>query len=54
VDEFYDRKVKLMLSAAVPLAALYSGAKLAHEFERTRSRLTEMQSHAYLAAPHRP
>jgi len=54
VDEFYDRKVNLMLSAAVPLASLYSGSKLAREFERTRSRLTEMQSHEYLAAPHRP
>ena len=54
VDEFYDRKVNLMLSAAVPLASLYSGSKLAREFERTRSRLAEMQSHDYLAAPHRP
>jgi cell division protein ZapE len=54
VDEFYDRKVNLMLSAAVPLAALYAGTRLAREFERTRSRITEMQSHDYLAAPHRP
>lgn len=54
VDEFYDRKVNLMLSAAVTLRALYSGTKLMREFERTRSRLTEMQSHDYLAAPHRP
>ena len=54
VDEFYDRRVKLKLSAAVPLASLYAGSKLAREFERTKSRLTEMQSHDYLAAPHRP
>lgn len=54
VDEFYDRKVNLMLSAAVPLPSLYSGSKLAREFERTRSRITEMQGHDYLAAPHRP
>jgi cell division protein ZapE len=54
VDEFYDRKVKLILSAAVPLAELYAGRKLRREFERTRSRLTEMQSHDYLAAAHRP
>lgn len=54
VDEFYDRRVKLKLSAAVPLASLYSGSKLVREFERTRSRLTEMQGHDYLAAPHRP
>ena len=54
VDEFYDRRVKLILSAAVPLGQLYSGRRLAQIFERTRSRLEEMQSHAYLAAPHRP
>jgi len=54
VDEFYDRKVKLILSAAVPIDELYAGNKLAHDFERTRSRLIEMQSHDYLAAAHRP
>jgi len=54
VDEFYDRRVKLFLSAAVPLDALYSGKRLGREFERTRSRLIEMQSHDYLAAPHLP
>lgn len=54
VDEFYDRNVKLALSAAVPLKELYAGGKLDFEFERTRSRLLEMQSHEYLARPHRP
>lgn len=54
VDEFYDRQVKLVLSAAVPLDALYQGSRLAFEFQRTRSRLLEMQSHDYLARPHRP
>jgi cell division protein ZapE len=54
VDEFYDRRVKLILSAAVPLDRLYAGERLATLFERTRSRLEEMQSHAYLAAPHLP
>jgi cell division protein ZapE len=54
VDEFYDRNVKLLLSAAVPLGELYTGQKLAFEFERTTSRLVEMQSHHYLARPHRP
>ncbi|GAB1262228.1 cell division protein ZapE [Aurantivibrio plasticivorans] len=54
VDEFYDRNVKLVLSAAVPLADLYQGGRLAFEFERTVSRLLEMQSHEYLARPHRP
>lgn len=54
VDEFYDRNVKLLITAAVPLQDLYTGRKLAFEFERTRSRLTEMQSHEYLARPHLP
>lgn len=53
VDEFYDRNVNLMLAAAVPIDALYTGTKLAFEFERTTSRLVEMQSHDYLSAPHR-
>lgn len=53
VDEFYDRSVKLILAAAVPLPALYRGQRLAFEFKRTASRLEEMQSTAYLAAPHR-
>ncbi|MEJ2383823.1 MAG: cell division protein ZapE [Xanthomonadales bacterium] len=54
VDEFYDRNVKLLMSAAVPVNELYRGRRLAFEFERTASRLTEMQSHAYLARPHLP
>ena len=54
VDEFYDRNVKLVLAAAVPLDQLYAGGRLGFEFERTRSRLLEMQSHDYLARPHRP
>ena len=54
VDEFYDRNVKLLLSAEAAIPALYSGKKLAFEFERTKSRLTEMQSHEYLARPHLP
>ena len=54
VDEFYDRHVKLVLSAARPLAGLYSEGKLSFEFQRTISRLLEMQSREYLAKPHRP
>lgn len=54
VDEFYDRNVNLILSAAVPLDALYRGDKLRAEFERTESRLIEMQSEAYLARAHKP
>ena len=52
VDEFYDRRVKLILSAKVDVAALYAGTRLAFEFERTTSRLVEMQSTDYLALPH--
>lgn len=54
VDELYDRHVKLILSAAVPLTDLYIGQGLAFVFERTRSRLLEMQSEDYLAREHRP
>ncbi len=53
VDELYDRNVKLVLSAAGPPEALYRGERLAFEFERTRSRLVEMQTHDYLARPHK-
>ena len=52
VDEFYDRHVKLMLSADVDLDSLYQGDRLAFEFQRTKSRLIEMQSKEYLALPH--
>lgn len=48
VDEFYDRRVKLILSAAVPLAQLGQASLLDGEFERALSRLAEMQSHDYL------
>ncbi|HLT64180.1 MAG TPA: cell division protein ZapE [Pseudohongiella sp.] len=54
VDELYDRHVKLIMSAEVPLQELYSGHELAFVFERTRSRLLEMQSEDYLALEHRP
>ncbi len=53
IDEFYDRRVKLVLSAAAPMARLYQGERLAFEFQRTVSRLQEMQTEAYLGSPHR-
>ncbi len=53
VDEFYDRNVKLILSAEVPILELYSGGRLEFEFQRTQSRLQEMQSEEYLARSHR-
>jgi len=49
VDELYDRRVRLILSAAVPLARLGPPDLLDGEFQRALSRLAEMQSHAYLA-----
>ena len=53
VDEFYDRHVKLVLSAAAPITELYDGERLRAEFGRTESRLIEMQSEEYLALAHR-
>jgi cell division protein ZapE len=53
VDEFYDRHVKLVLSAAAPITELYDGERLRAEFGRTESRLIEMQSEEYLALEHR-
>ncbi len=52
VDEFYDRKVKLIVSAATEIDTLYQGNRLQFEFSRTASRLSEMQSNEYLHAPH--
>jgi len=54
VDEFYDRNVKLIISAEVALQSLYTGGRLGFEFQRTLSRLLEMQSHEFLARPHKP
>lgn len=52
VDEFYERHVTLILTAEVPLTSLYQGKRHGFEFQRTISRLTEMQTPAYLAKPH--
>ena len=54
IDEFYDRNVKMLISATNPIDGLYSGQRLAFEFQRTASRLTEMQSNDFLAKPHLP
>jgi len=53
IDEFYDRGVNVILSAAAAPADLYRGEKLKFEFQRTASRLVEMQSKEYLARAHR-
>jgi|TARA_B110000444_G_C18847402_1_gene603037 cell division protein ZapE len=54
VDEFYDRNVKVVLSAEVDLMSLYIDGALTFEFQRTKSRLLEMQSYEYLSRPHQP
>jgi cell division protein ZapE len=63
VDEFYDRRVKLMLGAAVPVDQLVADAADSDGFqahlnmslkERLASRLTEMQTRQYLSLPHLP
>ncbi|MCZ2723051.1 cell division protein ZapE [Marinomonas sp. 15G1-11] len=54
VDEFYDRHVKLIISAEVPIHEIYTGTQLAFEYDRTVSRLLEMQSEEYLSLEHRP
>ena len=52
VDEFYDRRVKLIVAAAASPENLYKGNRLEFEYQRTLSRLIEMQSTEYLALPH--
>lgn len=54
VDEFYERHVKLIISAEVAMESLYHSGRLEFEFKRCLSRLQEMQSHDYLASEHIP
>jgi len=53
VDELYDRQVNLVCTADAAPPQLYEGQRLGGAFERTASRLIEMQSAEYLATPHR-
>ncbi len=53
VDELYDRRVKLAVTAQAPAVELYDGKRLRGDFARTESRLIEMQSREYLAEAHR-
>jgi len=52
VDSFYERKVKFVCSAAASPDKLYVEGEGAFEFQRTVSRLMEMQSPEYLALDH--
>ena len=53
VDVLYDRRVKLIMSAEVPVSELYNEGLMANEFARTVSRIQEMQSAEYLALDRR-
>ncbi|MBS6211312.1 MAG: cell division protein ZapE, partial [Proteus hauseri] len=52
VDEFYERKVKLIINANVEMNEIYQGDFLRFEYQRCLSRLQEMQSEEYLVQPH--
>ena len=53
IDEFYDRHVKLIVSAEASADNLYTGKRLSFEFERAASRLFEMQTDEYLGTAHK-
>lgn len=52
VDLLYDHNVSLILSAEDVPEALYDGRDLAFEFQRTASRLREMQSREWMSRKH--
>lgn len=53
IDEFYDRRVNVFVTAEAGPDELYTGSELAFEFERTASRLHEMSTTEYIGAAHR-
>lgn len=53
IDELYDRRVKLIISADAAPEKLYTGSMLKFAFNRTCSRLIEMRSKDYLESPHK-
>jgi cell division protein ZapE len=52
IDALYERKVNLVCSAAAAPESLYPAGDGSFEFQRTASRLEEMQTSDYLAQPH--
>ena len=52
VDVLYDHRVKLLLSATVPVTELYLEGPNSLDFARTVSRLIEMRTREYMALPH--
>jgi cell division protein ZapE len=52
IDALYDHRVKLVASAAAIPDQLYRAGEGAQAFERTASRLMEMQTEGYLHLPH--
>jgi cell division protein ZapE len=54
IDELYDRRVNVIVSAAGPPETLYRGSRMTLPFNRSASRLMAFQSPDYIAQPHRP
>ena len=54
IDEFYERNVKLIYTSEVLFEDLYREKKFSFEFQRTKSRLTEMSSKKFLELAHKP
>ncbi len=52
IDALYEHRVNLFASAAVDPGEIYPAGDTAFEFQRTSSRLIEMQAEDYIAAPH--
>lgn len=52
IDTFYDMHVNIAVSAAVAPEKLYTGKKLAFEFDRAASRINEMQTIKYIESVH--
>ena len=52
IDELYEHRVNVVIAAAAPPERLYPSGDGSFDFERTISRLHEMQSVDYLARPH--